>query len=300
MAARFNETPGGVMEDYQKVTLAGFFAAVAGLCIGIWAWIIQDTPWWTMAVTGSLAAFLVASYARNYLAGISTINPYYAGLACLTAAIMIWIPVTIRFECILIIIIFDVVILLLRITRGSLDQAEDNVKTRLMQPPTASKKAKTALMDGEKLLVEKRRHAIVLIPVWLAGILFHWVLIELFLGGQFSGKTLLIIWLIGETGIGIALGYFYVYRLCFTPKRIFVIRGFFTTKYPAMPLKRLTDVTPIMPWHSKLLANLRFIETAYGTLIVESAGQDQALKTVRFVPHVQAVNSRGMSGVYAT
>lgn len=66
-------------------------------------------------------------------------------------------------------------------------------------------------------------------------------------------------------------------------KRIMGVTGLFTDKLATMPLG-MTDFTSTAPWHSKLLEWLRWIKLAYANWNVESAGQDQALKYIDYVP----------------
>ncbi len=65
-------------------------------------------------------------------------------------------------------------------------------------------------------------------------------------------------------------------RLVVTDQRIFEVSGVLTRKVASMPLSKLTDMTyRRSPW-GRLFG--------YGELIVETAGQTQALSNIRFVP----------------
>jgi uncharacterized membrane protein YdbT with pleckstrin-like domain len=64
--------------------------------------------------------------------------------------------------------------------------------------------------------------------------------------------------------------------LVVTDKRIFEISGILTRNVASMPLRMLTDVTYQRPLGGRILG--------YGTLVVESAGQDQALSRIEYLP----------------
>jgi hypothetical protein len=61
-----------------------------------------------------------------------------------------------------------------------------------------------------------------------------------------------------------------------TPYRIIKMHGIITRKVAMMPISKVTDMSYIKTPIGMLLG--------YGTFIVESAGQEQALRTIRFVP----------------
>lgn len=62
-----------------------------------------------------------------------------------------------------------------------------------------------------------------------------------------------------------------------TDKRLFTFYGFITRKAAMMPLGKVTDMTYRRDIPGRLLG--------YGDFILESAGQDQALHEIRWVPH---------------
>jgi uncharacterized membrane protein YdbT with pleckstrin-like domain len=69
----------------------------------------------------------------------------------------------------------------------------------------------------------------------------------------------------------------YVDRIVVTDQRIFEVSGVLTRKVASMPLTRVTDMT----YRRSLLGRI----LGYGDLIVESAGQDQALSRIERLPH---------------
>jgi|SRR5690606_6172073 uncharacterized membrane protein YdbT with pleckstrin-like domain len=69
----------------------------------------------------------------------------------------------------------------------------------------------------------------------------------------------------------------WVETLVVTDKRFVLTRGIFTTKVLMMPISKVTDLTYERPFIGRILG--------YGTVIVESAGQIQALNNIDFIPH---------------
>ena len=95
-----------------------------------------------------------------------------------------------------------------------------------------------------------------------------------------NGTALLIIWFLwGLLLVWLAvkvvdwsLNYFVV-----TSQRLLLAQGFIIRKVNMMPLAKVTDMSFQRTAVGQILG--------YGEFIVESAGQDQALRNVRFLPH---------------
>jgi len=62
-----------------------------------------------------------------------------------------------------------------------------------------------------------------------------------------------------------------------TTERLMLTTGFLTRRVAMMPLTRVTDMSFKRTFPGRLLG--------YGEFIVESAGQDQALRNVQFIPY---------------
>jgi membrane protein YdbS with pleckstrin-like domain len=73
----------------------------------------------------------------------------------------------------------------------------------------------------------------------------------------------------------------WVERIVVTDKRFMLITGVFVTKVAMMPIGKVTDLTYERSSLGRMLG--------YGTLIVESAGQIQALNRVEFLPKPEEV-----------
>ena len=68
----------------------------------------------------------------------------------------------------------------------------------------------------------------------------------------------------------------WIERIVITDKRVMLAEGIITSKVGMMPLTKVTDLTFERTLGGRILG--------YGTLIVESAGQIQALNQIRFMP----------------
>ncbi|GAA2777300.1 hypothetical protein GCM10020219_055610 [Nonomuraea dietziae] len=66
-----------------------------------------------------------------------------------------------------------------------------------------------------------------------------------------------------------------------TSKRMLLTTGLITRKVAMMPLQKVTD----MSFQRSLLGRM----LGYGEFILESAGQDQALSTVEYIPYPETL-----------
>jgi uncharacterized membrane protein YdbT with pleckstrin-like domain len=73
----------------------------------------------------------------------------------------------------------------------------------------------------------------------------------------------------------------WVERIVVTDKRFMMTTGVFTTKVLMMPIGKVTDLTYERTWVGRLFG--------YGTMIVESAGQIQALNRINYLPKPEQV-----------
>jgi uncharacterized membrane protein YdbT with pleckstrin-like domain len=73
----------------------------------------------------------------------------------------------------------------------------------------------------------------------------------------------------------------WVERIVVTDKRCMLTSGIFTTKVAMMPVTKITDLTYQRTVTGRMLG--------YGTLIVESAGQIQALNRLEYLPRPEEV-----------
>jgi uncharacterized membrane protein YdbT with pleckstrin-like domain len=73
----------------------------------------------------------------------------------------------------------------------------------------------------------------------------------------------------------------WIERIVITDKRVMLAQGFLVHKIAMMPLTKVTDLTFERSIRGRLLG--------YGTLIVESAGQIQALNRIDYIPRPEEV-----------
>jgi uncharacterized membrane protein YdbT with pleckstrin-like domain len=73
----------------------------------------------------------------------------------------------------------------------------------------------------------------------------------------------------------------WVERIVVTDKRVMLAQGLLTHKVAMIPLTKVTDLT--------FRRNLRGRLLGYGTLVVESAGQEQALSHIDYIPRPEEV-----------
>jgi hypothetical protein len=137
------------------------------------------------------------------------------------------------------------------------------------------------LAGDEKIILEARRHVAVLARPALTAV--GAIALAVFLGTLLSpgdGGDLL------DTALGLFALWFllrFMWRACewwadrifVTEKRIFEVSGILTRKVASMPLGNLTDMTYQRSLWGRMIG--------YGELIVETAGQAQALSRINYL-----------------
>jgi uncharacterized membrane protein YdbT with pleckstrin-like domain len=73
----------------------------------------------------------------------------------------------------------------------------------------------------------------------------------------------------------------WVERIVVTDKRFMLTTGVFTTRVLMMPIGKVTDLTYERTWVGRIFG--------YGTMVVESAGQIQALNRINYLPKPEQV-----------
>jgi membrane protein YdbS with pleckstrin-like domain len=135
------------------------------------------------------------------------------------------------------------------------------------------------LLPREVQVATVRQHPAVLIPasaLTLGGLLVAGILSATVLRG-IPAAVIWVAWLVLLLRLvwkvmNWAVGYFVV-----TSERLLLTRGFLTRRVNMMPLTKVTDMSFKRSFPGRLLG--------YGEFIVESAGQDQALRNVEFIPY---------------
>ncbi|SNY05557.1 PH domain-containing protein [Paractinoplanes atraurantiacus] len=82
----------------------------------------------------------------------------------------------------------------------------------------------------------------------------------------------------------------YFDRFILTNKRVMVVNGIVTRRVAMMPLLRVTD----MKYEQSALGRM----LSYGTFVLESAGQDQALREVKYLPNPNELYLRVVEEMY--
>jgi membrane protein YdbS with pleckstrin-like domain len=118
---------------------------------------------------------------------------------------------------------------------------------------------------------------------WLSGSFARW-------GAIWMTYTALLVWLgiMGYVGWRVADWHFD--RFILTNKRIMKISGIITRNVAMMPLLRVTD----MKYEQTPLGRV----LNYGTFVIESAGQDQALREVPYLPSPNELYLRVVEEMY--
>ncbi|ASU79752.1 hypothetical protein CDG81_17445 [Actinopolyspora erythraea] len=141
------------------------------------------------------------------------------------------------------------------------------------------------LLETERRVIRVRRHWACL--VWdifeAAGFLAGFMMISYL----FPGENWLLQNILWYAGLFVLLRFvyqvldWYVERIVVTDKRFMITEGILVTSVQMMPVTKVTDLT-----YSRSVPGRLF---GYGTLIVESAGQIQALNRIEYLPNPEEV-----------
>ncbi|MEV4893074.1 PH domain-containing protein [Nonomuraea sp. NPDC050790] len=142
------------------------------------------------------------------------------------------------------------------------------------------------LLPHEHQVIMVRRHpAVLLRPVAeVFGGLIIAGLLSKFFGDKGGGTALVVVW-----WLWLLLLIRFVWKVAewsvdyfvVTSKRMLLTTGLITRKVAMMPLQKVTD----MSFQRSLLGRM----LGYGEFILESAGQDQALSTVEYIPYPETL-----------
>jgi membrane protein YdbS with pleckstrin-like domain len=135
------------------------------------------------------------------------------------------------------------------------------------------------LLPREVQVATVRQHPAVLIPasaLTLGGLLLAGILSATVVQG-IPAAVLWIAWLVLLLRLVWKVLNWSVDYFVVTSERLLLTRGFLTRRVNMMPLTKVTDMSFKRSFPGRLLG--------YGEFIVESAGQDQALRNVEFIPY---------------
>lgn len=145
------------------------------------------------------------------------------------------------------------------------------------------------LLASERRVIRVRRHWAVVAPYVLQTFFALIILVGLSaIIGQRDGSLWLVhtvLWYLAFFMV-LRLGWnvleWWVERIVVTDRRFMVTSGVLVTKVAMMPITKVTDLTYERSLGGRVLH--------YGTLIVESAGQIQALNQIQYLPRPEEVN----------
>jgi hypothetical protein len=146
-------------------------------------------------------------------------------------------------------------------------------------PRRASKDVEKYLLPEERAVVATRRHWAVLIeptvkflPLFVAG---GWLLL-LDPENRVTSSAGLLVLLASLTYYGLRVGEWWMRHFIVSTRRVLLTSGVIVRTVTLLPLRRITDLT----WKETLFGQL----LGYGTFRFESAGQQQALSEITYLP----------------
>lgn len=148
----------------------------------------------------------------------------------------------------------------------------------------AGRDAEKYLLPGEEAVINQRRHWAVLarpavraVPVALLGL---WVL-TVDPGNRVTSIVGLLLVVGALVYLGLAVGEWWVRHFLVTKRRVLMTSGVIVRTVAVMPLRRITDLT----YSETLVGQL----LGYGGFRFESAGQDQALSSISYLPDAKTL-----------
>jgi uncharacterized membrane protein YdbT with pleckstrin-like domain len=149
-------------------------------------------------------------------------------------------------------------------------------------PTRARKDVEKYLLEGERVRVVTRRHWAVLIeptvkfvPAFVVG---GWLLL-LDPDNRVTSSAGLLVLLAAVVYYGLRVAEWRMRHFIVSRRRVLLTSGVIARTVTLLPLRRITDLT----WEETLLGQV----LGYGTFRFESAGQDQALRHLTYMPHAQ-------------
>jgi membrane protein YdbS with pleckstrin-like domain len=153
--------------------------------------------------------------------------------------------------------------------------------------PRWGKDAEKYLLPDEPPVIATRRHPAVLVrpaarglPVLLVG---GWLL-QLDRDNRVSTTLGLVVILGALLYLGLHVAEWWVRHFLVTRRRVLLTSGVIIRTVAVMPLRRITDLT----WKETFWGQV----LGYGTFRFESAGQQQGLDVITFLPHANALYKR--------
>jgi membrane protein YdbS with pleckstrin-like domain len=167
--------------------------------------------------------------------------------------------------------------------------------TRDRLPSRARKDVDKYLLEDEKYELATRRHWAVLLeptvkflPPFLVG---GWLL-TLDPRNRLTSTVGLLIIIAALVYYGLRVTEWWMRHFIVSRRRVLLTSGVLVRTVTLLPLARITDLT----WQETLLGNI----LGYGTFRFESAGQDQALRYLTYMPNAQALYRRVSSLLFSS
>lgn len=134
------------------------------------------------------------------------------------------------------------------------------------------------LLPHEVPAVRVRRHVMILMPPLLEtlGVIAGALMLAYLFEADWMGTVALVLILIAVVRMLWLAIEWWLERFVVTSHRVILTAGVLTRRVAMMPLAKVTDMTYEKPLIGQLLG--------YGTFIMESAGQDQALSRIDYLP----------------
>jgi membrane protein YdbS with pleckstrin-like domain len=158
-------------------------------------------------------------------------------------------------------------------------------------PTRAGKDADKYLLPGEDVVLATRRHWAVLVeptlkflPVFVVG----GVLLLLDPDNPVTSVVGLVVLLGSLVYYALRVGEWWMRHFIVTRRRVLLTSGVIVRTVTLLPLRRITDLT----WEETFFGQI----LGYGSFRFESAGQDQALRRITFMPDAKKVY-REVSGL---
>ncbi len=148
----------------------------------------------------------------------------------------------------------------------------------LVAPIPVPKQLRRYLLPGEIPIIQQRQHiAVVLEPVLtvLASLVVIMWLTDVVAGVPPLSGVLVVLWLVLVARAVWRIWEWSAHWFVVTDRRLMRAWGVVTPRVGMLPMRKVTDMLYEKPFSGRLLR--------YGTFILESAGQDQALREIHFV-----------------
>jgi membrane protein YdbS with pleckstrin-like domain len=153
--------------------------------------------------------------------------------------------------------------------------------------PRWGKDAEKYLLSDEPPVIATRRHPAVLVRPFVRGVPAFVVgvwLLQLAPGSRVSAILGLLVVLGALLYLGLHVAEWWVRHFLVTRRRVLLTSGVIIRTVAVMPLRRITDLT----WKETFWGQL----LGYGTFRFESAGQQQGLDLIDYMPHADALYKR--------